>query len=96
MNTPTLPEDVAADFLALPPDAQYAAAQFIAFLRQQSIPAIVPQDGQPPAAAPKSRKPRIPLSQEPIIGMWRDRPEMEDSVAYIRQLRKREFRDPHA
>ena len=85
MSTFALPEDVAADFLALPPDAQYAAAQFIAFLRRQR------------EAAPTRRaRRRGPLSEEPFVGMWRDRPEMEDSVAYVRRLRQREFRDPHA
>ncbi len=96
MSTLTLPEDVAADFLALPPDAQYAAAQFIAFLRRQSKPAPANDHAPQPPSSPKRRKSRIPLSQEPIVGMWRDRPEMEDSVEYVRQMRKREFRDPHA
>jgi hypothetical protein len=28
---------------------------------------------------------------EPFIGMWRDRDEMQDSTAYVRELRKREW-----
>lgn len=91
-TTPIIPEEIAADFLALPPDAQYAAAQFIAFLRQQHAPTPA-SNGTP---APKKKKPRRSFTDEPIFGMWRDRPEMEDSVAYVRALRKREFRDPHA
>jgi hypothetical protein len=87
---------VAADFLALPPDAQYAAAQFIAFLRRRQTPAPAGQNETHSSGTQKPRKAHIPLSQEPFVGMWSDRPEMEDSVAYIRQLRKREFRDPHA
>ncbi len=96
MSTPPLPDAVRDDYAALPSEAQYAAAQFIAFLRRQQAPAPASQNGTPPAKKQKPRKARVPLSEEPAIGMWRDRPEMEDSVAYIRQLRKREFRDPHA
>lgn len=88
---PAVPEEVAADFLALPPDARYAAAQFIAFLRQQHAPAPASNG----TTAPQKKKPRKPLSEESFVGMWRDRPEMEDSVAYVRALRKREFRDPN-
>jgi hypothetical protein len=33
------------------------------------------------------------LRDSEIVGMWKDRPEMEDSVQWVRQLRKREWRD---
>jgi hypothetical protein len=32
---------------------------------------------------------RKPLSKEPALGMWADREEMTDSVAYVNSLRKK-------
>ncbi len=79
-SIPAIPEEVAADFLALPPDARYAAAQFIAFLRRQA---------KPTPARRVSR--RVPLRDDPAIGQWRDRADMEDSVAYVRELRRKQW-----
>ena len=31
--------------------------------------------------------PMRPLSLEPVVGMWQDRDDIEDSVAYVRALR---------
>ena len=32
-----------------------------------------------------------PLSDEPFVGMWRDRPDMDDSSAWVRRLREQEW-----
>jgi hypothetical protein len=43
-----------------------------------------------------TKSPRRPrrtrLANEPFIGMWKDREDMKDSSAYIRNLREREWR----
>lgn len=36
-------------------------------------------------------KPKGDWRQDPAIGMWKNRPEMEDSVAWVRQLRQSEW-----
>lgn len=46
-----------------------------------------------PSAAPvKTLKiRRLKLTDEPFIGMWRDREDMRDSTAWVRSLRRREW-----
>lgn len=41
-------------------------------------------------AQPGKRK-RRPLSEEPFIGMWRDREDMADSSEWVRKVRQREW-----
>jgi len=39
-----------------------------------------------------ARKPRrTRLADEPFIGMWRGREDMQDSTAWVRNLRRREW-----
>ena len=84
MSQPPSPETVRDEYAALPPDAQQTVAAFVAFL------------GRQPRTRPKRRAGhRVPFREDPAFGRWRDRPEMEDSIEYIRQLRRREFREPH-
>lgn len=84
MSQPPSPDVVRDEYAELSPEAQQTVAAFVKFLGRQS------------QTRPKRRRAhRIPLSEEPFVGMWRDRPEMEDSVEYIRQLRRREFRQPN-
>ena len=33
-----------------------------------------------------------PLAEEPFVGIWQDRPDMEDSSAWVRAIRAREWR----
>ena len=81
MNTPPPPDAVRDEYAALPPDAQYAAAQFIAFLRR------------PPEPVPPHRPVRrVPLRDDPAIGQWKNRMDMEDSVEYVRTLRRKHWR----
>ena len=30
------------------------------------------------------------IRNSPFVGMWKDRPEMKDSVAYVKELRKKQ------
>jgi hypothetical protein len=67
------------DFAALPIEAQRQAADVIAFLRAQH-------------AARKTRKTASKsIASEPFVGMWQDRPDMEDSSAWVRETREREW-----
>ncbi|MGB9775691.1 MAG: DUF2281 domain-containing protein [Anaerolineae bacterium] len=78
-------EELLHQFSALPPELQQQVMDFIAFLqtRYQAIRPI------------RSVR-KIPLSQEPFIGMWQDRPEMEDSTGWVRKIRLEEWREPRA
>jgi hypothetical protein len=69
------------DFAALPAEAQQQVMDFIAFLRRRYR-----------TAATKKRTTQLSdLASEPFIGMWRDREEMQDSNAWVRSLREREW-----
>ncbi len=73
-------EEILSEFSALPPEAQRLVADFIAFLRQRygALQDVV---------QPKT----LDLSAEPFIGMWKDREDMKDSVAWVRNLREQEW-----
>jgi hypothetical protein len=72
-------DDIWNDFNSLPPEAQQVVADLIAFLRRQTRPSTA-----------RKRAPRE-WENEPFVGMWRDREDMEDSSAWVRQLREREW-----
>lgn len=40
----------------------------------------------------RQRARKVKLSEEPAIGMWKDRQDMRDSTAWVRQLREHEWR----
>lgn len=68
------------EFSALPPELQQQVADFIAFLQLRYSP---PRSNKTPK--------RTPLEKEKFIGMWRDRKDMNDSTAWVRNLRQREW-----
>ncbi len=72
-------EQVWLEFSALPLDAQYQVIEFMTFLHTRYTP----------KKSVKSKKPN--LSDEPFVGMWKDRKEMQDSAAYVRKLRQQEW-----
>ena len=41
----------------------------------------------------RERLAKVPLREDPAIGMWEDREDMQDSTAWVRQLRQREWPD---
>ena len=64
----------------LTPEAQQQVAEFIAFLRtRHAVP-----------SRPVRRKGSI--MDEPLFGLWKDRKDITDSVAYVRELRRRHMR----
>ena len=68
------------EFIALPPEAQRQVADFIAFLqtRYEKI-----------RSSQKSNQ--VSLADDPFIGMWHDREDMQDSTAWVRSIREREW-----
>lgn len=68
------------EFVALPPEAQQQVADFIAFLRTRY---------QEIHSAKKSNQ--VNLADDPFIGLWRDREDMQDSSAWVRSIREREW-----
>ena len=65
---------------SLPPEAQEQVIDFIAFLKTR-----YPTPPSSVKASPGK------LANEPFIGMWRDRDDMQDSSAWVHQLRQREW-----
>ncbi len=72
--------EIFQDFAALPPEAQRIVADLIILLSKQNEQA---------KRVRKTKSTR--LIDEKFIGIWQDREEMNDSHAYVRDLRNREW-----
>ncbi len=71
-------EEIIREFAALPPEARREAEDFIAFLRERHNR--------------KNKKTATSdLRQENFVGMWKDREDMQDSSAFVRNLRQTEW-----
>jgi hypothetical protein len=70
-------ETIAREFAALPLEARRQLVDFLEFLKGKYL------------AVNNERSPDF--SDEPFIGMWRDRDEIKDSSAWIRNLRNNEW-----
>lgn len=70
--------EVWRQFQALPAPAQRQVADFIAFLRTR-FPRQVPEE-------------LPPLEEEPFVGLWADREDLQDSTEWVRQVREQEWR----
>jgi len=68
------------DIASLPPEAQKQVLDFVAFLKARY-----------PAPSRGRKAKRTNLADEPFVGMWRDREDMQDSSAWVRRLREREW-----
>ncbi len=75
------PENILRQLNTLPLEAKREVIDFITFLQIRY---------ERPAPAKKAKKPR--LKKEPFIGMWKDRDDMSDSVSWVRDLRRREWK----
>lgn len=73
-------EDILHDFASLPPEAQRQVADFIAFLLSRYGRARLPEN-------PESFYPPT----DTFIGMWQDHVELQDSTAWVRSIRNREW-----
>ena len=74
------PVRIARQIASLPFEAQKEVIDFVAFLKARHPTAL---------RARKTR--RIKLANEPFVGMWQDRKDMQDSAAWMRRLRNREW-----
>ena len=66
------------------PDMQREILDFIEFIENK-------YKFKTPATKKKS-----PLRNEPFVGMWKNRPEMKDSVEYVRKLRNTQSLRKHS
>lgn len=72
--------DIVREIASLPPEAQRQVVDFVAFLKARY------------PASQGSRKPRrTKLVDEPFIGMWCGRQDMQDGTAWVRNVREREW-----
>ena len=67
-------------FDTLPPEAQRQVIDFIAFLQTRYRPIIQGRI-----------KPKVKLTDEKFIGIWRNRVDMKDSNAWVRKNRATEW-----
>lgn len=74
-------EQLRDDIATLPQDAQKLIIDFVSFLKQR-YPSSQTTTPQP-----------LNLENEPFVGMWSDRPEMQDSTAWVRQIRQQHWRN---
>lgn len=68
------------EYMSLPVEAQRQVADFVAFLRQRD---------KATQSMPQARTAN--LEDEPFIGMWRNRQDLEDSTTWVRNTRKAEW-----
>jgi len=74
-------EKLLQDIISLPPIAQQELIDFIAFLKLRHSQSI--------SEINVSNLP--PIENEPFIGMWKNRSDMVDSTAWVRNLRQKEW-----
>lgn len=72
-------EQLKADILALPEEAQQNIVDFVTLIKQQYQENL------------DSQKPSFSLDDQPFVGMWKDRPEMQNSSEWVRQIRKKQW-----
>ena len=73
-------EDVLNQFNSLPPEGQRQVIDFISALQQRYSSSKTTEEQS-----------SLVLAEEGFIGMWRDREDMEDSTAWVRSSREREW-----
>jgi len=71
---------IAREIASLPPEAQKQILDFMAFLKTRYL--VVP-------STVSAKQPK--LDEEPFIGMWQTRQDMQDSSSWVRNLRKCEW-----
>ena len=80
-------QDTWQEFTTLPPDAQALVADFIAFLKQRHQQPQSPEESQS-TGQPNQQNWR----EDPFIGIWEDREDMQDSTQLVRTIRDSEWR----
>jgi len=69
-------QSISREIRKLPPEGQKEVFDFVVFLRSRF--------GQSEEAVPG----KVEMQNEPFVGMWADRKDMQDSVAWVREERK--------
>jgi hypothetical protein len=77
-------QELLNEFLSLPPEAQSQVMDFIAFLRQKYT-----------VVEPASESLNVDLLNHSFVGMWRDRQDLADSTAWVRNIRENEWSKLH-
>jgi hypothetical protein len=72
--------NIVREIASLPPEAQKQIFDFVAFLKARY-----------PTTQPVKKSRRTRLADEPFIGMWRNREDMQDSTAWVQNLRRHEW-----
>ena len=73
-------EKLLQDFVSLPAIAQQEVIDFIAFLKIQYCQSLQENANQRPT-----------LESEHFVGIWQNRSTMNDSTAWVRDLRQKEW-----
>lgn len=77
-------EQLKKDIDALSEDDRQLVIQFVAMLKKRYD-----------HASDNSKSPcqiqALDLDNEPFVGMWRDRPEMQDSAAWVKRVRQQHW-----
>ena len=71
-------EEIIREFSALPSEARREVVDFITFLRQRY-------------SQKKEKTISKDLHKESFVGMWKDREDLQDSSAFVRELRESEW-----
>ena len=74
-------KNIVREVAALPPEARQQIIDFVAFLKAR-------YSREPAVAKSKLTE----LAEEPFVGMWKTRRDLQDSQAWVRSLRRREWR----
>jgi len=69
-------EEILREINSLPPEAQRQLEDFISFLRERY------------GSSKTKTAPTSGLEYEAFVGMWRDREDMRDSSAWVRNVRQ--------
>jgi len=72
--------NIVREIASLPPEAQKQIIDFVAFLKARY-----------PTTQPVRKSRRTRLANEPFIGMWQNREDMQDSTAWVQSLRRHEW-----
>jgi hypothetical protein len=75
--------NILSNYNSLPPEAQQQVIDFIAFLQTRYRPVSKKRARQPSS-----------IEDESFVGIWRDREDMHDSSAWVRNARKTEWGKP--
>lgn len=73
-------KELLREIRSLPPEAYRELADFIAFLRVRYR-----------TVCKGDKSPKTDLANEPFVGIWLDRADMEDSGKWVRNTREREW-----